>query len=482
MAVKNASLRPFKVSRSAKLQRAAGSVHLGRVPSARGLLHGLDCGEPIVVPPEPYIGISRDPGWGPHLEAFLNRNEASWRALELTPRVIAGRNGIRLELQPGLRAGAVPLCSAMTGQVAGGIVIRPRFGWVGVGRVLSSTGWGSGPEFLPLPLVPGSGREVPPWVLAGPVLQRLSDLLVRLKPGYRERIEKRSQPRGQIQWHRYLTEQIPRGRWHNLPCKFSELDEDIKLKQAIRWTLERVRSDLGSSGCNDAVALSLVHLIAHLMARVSDVTARRPGRAELDTTQLVQTLASPVVKEGLRAMGWVVDERGLGGGQTSDGLAWTIPLEKLWERYVASLLQSEAALSGGRLQKGEKGETTVPLLWHAGGRRALGHLVPDFIIQRPGEVEIVDAKYKSHYADLSVARWFALSEETQSSMRADIHQVLAYAAVVGSAPLVRSTLIYPITPELFSELKSLGRIEIRATIPIGRNQLELCLRAVPFGK
>ena len=59
-------------------------------------------------------------------------------------------------------------------------------------------GLAASPEFLSLPLVPGSGREVPPWVLAGPVLARIEALLRSLRRGYREEEAFLRQPRGRI--------------------------------------------------------------------------------------------------------------------------------------------------------------------------------------------------------------------------------------------------------------------------------------------
>lgn len=467
--------------RSARAPRAA--VHLSEPPHSHTLLRGLDCGSPVVVDPKPYVVAGgRDPGWGPHLDGFLARNRQGLEALGVQSRIVAGREGVRLELQPGLRAGAIPLHSAVSGQVAGGIVISPRFGWPGVGRVLSATGWGSGPDFLNLPLVPGSGREVPPWVLAGPVLRRLADLLQHLRPGYRERCEVRSHPRGQIQWGTYLTQQLPKGRWHHLPCRFSELDIDSRLRQAVRWTLERLRGDLGTSGGADPVALSLIAQVVCLLEKVMDVPSRRPQRGELDRALGGGPLASVALREGLRAMGWIVDERGLGGGRTSDGLAWTLPLEILWERYVERFVQDDAARSGGRVRIGRKGETIIPLAWNDAGHRALGHLVPDFIVHRPDRIEIVDAKYKSHFMDLDVTRWMALADEVQSSMRADIHQVLAYAAAIGQSRQVVTTLVYPVTHSLFTELLMEKRTESVAVIPVGLTELVLRVRALPFGE
>lgn len=472
------SVRPARPRRG---RLPGASVHLSAAPHSSTLLHGSDCGAPIVVDPAPYIAAAREPGWGAYLDGFMSRNRVALQALELMPRIVSGRDGIRLELHPGLRAGAIPLRSAVTGQVTGGVVINPRFGWPGVGQVLAATGWGSGPEFLSLPLVPGSGREVPPWVLAGPVLRRLADLLAHLRPGYRERQEVRNHPRGQIQWQTYLTRQLPAGRWHHLPCRFSELDTDSRLREAVRWTLERLRGDLGAAGGSDPVALSLIAQIVGLLEHVVDVPARRPQRRELEGDLGGSAMESIALREGLRAMGWIVDERGLGGGRTSDGLAWTLPLEQLWERYVERLVRREAGLTGGRVRVGRSGETTVPLAWSDSGHRALGHLVPDFVVHRPDGIEIIDAKYKSHFAELDATRWHGLAEDIQASMRADIHQVLAYAATSGSAEKIRATLIYPVRRDLFEELAQVGRTESQALIPVGSRQITLRMQAIAFG-
>ncbi len=457
-----------------------GVIHVGKVPLSQPLVHGVDNGSPLVIDPTPYVALSRDPGWGAFLDGFLNRNQPAFAALGLSPHIVAGRDGARLELKPGIKAGAIPLRSAVTGQVAGGVIIRPRFGWSGVGRVLSATGWGSGPQFLTLPLVPGSGREIPPWVLAGPVLHRLADLLAHLRPGYRERSEIRPHPRGQIMWDQYVQSQLTRGGGHRLPCRFSELEQDNRLRQAVRWTLERLRFDLIAVGNVDLLALHLVTQIKHLLNLVNDVNPRRPHKSELDL-QLGGSLQTDVLREGLRAMGWIVDERGLGGGRSSDGLAWALPLDQLWERYVERLVREHASRTRGQLRVGRSGETTVPLPWSNTSMRALGHLVPDFIIYRANEIEIVDAKYKSHFADLDGLHWSAQDDRVRESMRADMHQILAYAATVDASRPVKATLYYPVPSELFSVLEATGSVSNEATVAAGTRAVTLCLRAAPFG-
>jgi hypothetical protein len=87
-----------------------------------------------------------------------------------------------------------------------------------------------------MPLVPGSGREVPPWVLAGPVLARLRALLDTLKRGFEFRSETLRAPRGTILWSEYLRHSLPTGRWHQIPSRFPDLSSDPLIRGAIRWT------------------------------------------------------------------------------------------------------------------------------------------------------------------------------------------------------------------------------------------------------
>src|SRR5690606_19795284 len=98
------------------------------------------------------------------------------------------------------------------------------------------------------PQVPGSAREVPPWLLAAPVLQRLEALLRHRTRGFVERTEDRSSPRGRVDWSRWARDHVPRGRWTTLPCTFSDPTDDPTLMAHVRWTLGRLDEELASTG------------------------------------------------------------------------------------------------------------------------------------------------------------------------------------------------------------------------------------------
>src|SRR5262245_48225366 len=148
----------------------------GRVAQQQPLFRADDNGDGVPLAPRLFGGSDAE-GWGRAFESFRRLNEDAFRALAVTPRFDSTTRGPQLKLYPNGSVGAIPLRSPTSGHVVAGFIVRPRFGWSGVGSILSHIGWQASPDVLSLPLVPGSGREVPPWVLAGPVLVRLKALL-----------------------------------------------------------------------------------------------------------------------------------------------------------------------------------------------------------------------------------------------------------------------------------------------------------------
>ena len=163
-----------------------------------------------------------DRSWNPLAESFISSNHEPLHALDIEAALVAETGEIGLYLQPGSSVGAVPLRSPITHRVVGGVVVRPRFGWYDVGPLLDQIGWTASPKLLEFSLVPGAALEVPPWVLAGPILQRFRALADELRAGFRVSEAIRQSPRGQILWPRYVQEQLTHGMYHLLPCRFSD--------------------------------------------------------------------------------------------------------------------------------------------------------------------------------------------------------------------------------------------------------------------
>lgn len=476
-----AEVRPSSRPRRRSIRSGGGAYRTGLTgPVQRPLLCAVDHGHPLTVTPDFFAPTQRGGGWGPFSETFLRMNETPLRALDVRAELSPSHEGAAVCLVPGGHAGAIPLRSAQTGKVAGGLVVRPRFGWAGVGHVLGEIGWYTAPEFLEGPLVPGSGREVPPWVLAGPVITRLAEMLRSMRRGYAEAEAVLRRPRGRILWDRYRSESLVRGRWDRLPCRFSELESDPRLRRAIRWTLERIHRDLVRVGGNDRISTELARLAVHLIESLSDVIPLMPARNELSLFSSGGRLVDEVLRRGLEAIAWIVDERGLGGGRELDGLAWQLPLDQLWETYVESLIRREVALTGGEVKVGRLAQTVFPLHWSDPTHRSLGHLVPDIVVRRSRSVHIVDAKYKAHLAELDEAGWHRFADEQREAHRADLHQVLAYASLY-DADEITATLVYPLRLDTWEALKNRGRDISSAELLHGGRRITLQLRGLPFG-
>ncbi len=366
-----------------------------------------------------------------------------------------------------------------THKIAGGIVVRPRFGWDGIGPLLASIGWVASPQVLEMPLVPGSAREIPPWVLAGPVLQRLASLLREIRSGFRMHEEVRQNPRGQIVWKRYVTEQMGRGAFHQLPCRFPELGPDVILRSYLRWGLEKVHRSLIPYAVVDIVARRLAMQAEELIYGVKDSAARVPDKHNLVQLTKAVGLPSQILMRGIQALGWIVDERGLAGSSETDGLAWSMPMHRLFECWVENITRAWAHEFGGQVLAGRADETVVPINWDRGSHTSMKTLIPDLVVRHENHVFVIDAKYKAHFQEMDETRWLALSEEMREEHRHDLHQILAYSSVF-DGPEITAVLVYPMHSQTWERLADYDRTVAKATLSSGGRPVNLALVGLPL--
>jgi hypothetical protein len=165
-----------------------------QVPAARPLLQTTDEGEPIRIGGD--IVQAQGDRW---VDPFLAANRTALQRLGLTPEVHSS-GGLHMLLRPSGRIGAVPLVAPASRRVAAGVLVSPRFRWSALGEVLSGVGFSVAPTLGGGALVPGSAREVPSWLIAGPVVRRLETLLARRRSTFIPRSENRASPRGRVDW------------------------------------------------------------------------------------------------------------------------------------------------------------------------------------------------------------------------------------------------------------------------------------------
>jgi hypothetical protein len=124
-------------------------------------------------------------------------------------------------------------------------------------------------------------------------------------------------------------------------------------------------------------------------------------------------------------MGWVAEERGLGGSRVRDGLSWDLPIDEVWEAWVGALVADLAPRCG--FSALGRGDTTRRLNWST-STSSMRMLIPDSVLLGPDQLVWVDAKYKAHPQHLAHRGWSGLEEGTPDAHRADLHQALGSGA------------------------------------------------------
>ncbi len=227
------------------------------------------------------------------------------------------------------------------------------------------------------------------------------------------------------------------------------------------------------------MARHLLDEVTLMVRDLRDVQPKAPTHNVLDRILMGISLPSNVLRQGIEALSWIVDERGLAGQSENDGLSWRLPMHSLFEYWVESLVRHWSRGFGGQVTTARKGDAFFPLRWERTGLGSLTALAPDIVVRRGDTVYIFDAKYKRHLQELDEGQWRELEEELREEHRHDVHQILAYAALF-DAPRIVSVLVYPMYLGTWSKLSETGRTVTRAILPGVERQVEIALAGVPL--
>lgn len=412
-------------------------------------------------------------------QQFLDRNRAPMHRLETTGWQEYDGHHVYLNIETGNAVGAVPLLSPSTARPDFGLVVQPRFDWAGVGPMLAAMGWRVVPQPLRLPLLRRSERRVPAWVLSSLVLARLEALLRQMDQRFEMVERERAAPRGEVLWSRYATANLPRGRAAQVPCRYPDLQQDAGLRGSIRYTLERQLASLrGQLSSGAVVVRSLMAWAQAMLQQVQTVAACVPTPRQLAAWRR-HPLRREAFFEGLQAMEWTAEDRGLAGLSDLDGLPWTMPMAEFFEAWIETVFRQVGRLTGAILKTGRRGQTTAAIQWDRAYQGSQKSLRPDLVLDWEAMTLIVDAKYKRHWEELATSSWSGLDERLQSSHRHDLMQVLAYANVARTREVI-VCLAYPCTPATWNSLSARGERMRTAHVGVAGREVRIWLTAVPM--
>jgi len=310
------------------------------------------------------------------------------------------------------------------------------------------------------------------------ILVRLKALLDSLSRRFEVISEIRNAPRGLVDWPNYATRNVSRGQFTQIPCTFPDLRDDRELKGAIRYSLESHLRHLESQREHGAFVRGLIELYQQTLRRVSDVPTLQPTPTTL-ASWLQRPLRPQHFSDGIQAIEWTVEERGLAGFSDLEGIPWIMPMEKFFEAWVETIFQRVARQTGAELKVGRRRQTTYPLHWEPPYVGSQGSLVPDLWLEWGSTALIVDAKYKRHWEELQSYSWFGLDDSLKEEHRHDLFQILAYANLARTEHTI-ACLMYPCSAEKWNDLQERGRLFHKAEVVIGSDSLHIWLAAVPM--
>jgi hypothetical protein len=410
---------------------------------------------------------------------FIDQNSQTLEQFGIEARVDFDGQRVFIVFMSGSKIGAFPLTSPISGRAEVTLIVRPRFGWVGLGKALGTAGFKIIPQILTLPLLPKTEREIPDWVISATILPRLKAMIAQLSRRFEIVENIRKAPRGRVDWGRYVTEKLPRMKFLDVPCCYPDLRSNRELRAAIHYVLRKQLASLESQRHSGMVVVELIQICTTLLRLVDEVSPMRPTRKQLDSW-FRAPLASQSFFDGLNAITWSAEETGLGGITEWRGLPWVMSMEQFYEAWVETVFQRFTRRYGGLLRVGRRRETITPISWDRPFLGSQKYLMPDLVIEQDERTIFVDAKYKDHWEVFQQQRWKNLETELQERHRDDLLQVLAYSTLSNSNATT-ACLAYPCTLDMWASLKERSMLSRRASIYAGTRKVDLVMVGLPMG-
>ena len=102
----------------------------------------------------------------------------------------------------------------------------------------------------------------------------------------------------------------------------------------IHFALLRHLDSLESQRANGSIVLHLIHLCRELIRRVQSVPPTIPTPRDYVMWRGRQTLSRSAVDDGVEAIEWTADHRGLAGLADLRGMPWQMEMSEFFEAWV----------------------------------------------------------------------------------------------------------------------------------------------------
>lgn len=349
---------------------------------------------------------------GQYLQKFIDYNFEQFKFLGVTPIIIGSDQSTALIFRSSSFIGSIPLRASDTGKQIGDFVVVPRF----TGRdrfedyieILNLLGDEISPETIAsLPLASGNNFRPPLYLEAVKYVATLESMCIRSWRKF-DNIEKlSSQPSGQINWKKYISNEFKIENRSKFPVKSNVLTEFHGEYAEIRYVFDICKSELLSAN----TPLRIKNILRFRLSFLEDRLYYHKPKATNNI--IVRFSDSPTVKACKEQANRILNFN------LVESTAWRVDFSDVFEKFIQHIFKEAAKETGGRIYSNFKlrSRSSSHFSWE------LKHIEPDAIYQKENVLVFIDAKYKSNLYNK-----FDHSEVLKEEHRHDLHQIMAYSS------------------------------------------------------
>lgn len=344
---------------------------------------------------------------------LINLNTEMFEFIGITPSIRDSKKGIKLSFKSTNFIGAVPLISPINGKPLGDFIVYPRY--IGKGKqfddylqIIHLLNESIQPEFNYSRDLISNDQARPP------LFYECIKFVELLFSSINTRWQKFSSskrisvfPKGTIVWRDYIKKEFdPKARLR-FPCKVNELSKNHIENQHLSYVYEIARQEIHSHVVPPSFHISIQRIVPITDEYFSSISP-------ISTTKLRYRNSDPKIIRDIKEQGNKILNYSVSGNK-----AWRIDFAIVFEKYIQYLFKNVCDALGYKLRNNphlKKSSFNNPG-W------TLKYLEPDMNIFK-GDISIfLDAKYKSHFYNLSSESKYLTVEH-----RNDLHQIAAYCA------------------------------------------------------
>lgn len=363
---------------------------------------------------------------GQYLQKFIDYNSAQFKFLDIQPIIIGSDQSIALAFRSSSFIGTIPLRASDTGKQIGDFVVTPRF--IGSDRfedyieILNLLGTEISPEVIDsLPLVSGKNFRPPLYLEAVKFITSLEDLIKRHWRKFDNVEIISSQPSGQINWDKYITNEYKVENRLKFPVRKNILSEFHIEYSEIRYVFDICRKELLSPNTPQRIKTSVRSRLTFLEEKLY---LHKPNQTRNILIKSSDSLTVRVCKEQANK---------ILNFNLIDSTAWRVDFSDVFEKFIQHIFKEIAKETGGKLFSNFKFHSKASKRYNW----ELKHIEPDAVYQKDNLLVFIDAKYKSHLYNK-----YDKSELLKDDHRHDLHQIMAYSSF-SKTVLKYGVLCYP---------------------------------------